>query len=87
MAPSSPKDWLRLGNNDGIARPSKAQMTPAMALRMRNNDNVTMTIARWLDGSNGRISTRSITAAPIPDSTMAMTTANRAGMSKALAMA
>ena len=75
------------GNSDGKARPSNAQMTPAMALRIRNSDSVTMTIARWLDGSNGRISTRSISAAPIADSTMAMSTATAPGMSKALAMA
>ena len=58
-----------------------------MALRMRNNDSVTMTIARWLLGSNGRMSTRSMTAAPSADSTIAMRTATAPGMSKALAMA
>ena len=87
VAPNRPNVLLRPGNNDGNARPSNAQMTPAMAFNIKNNDNVTITIARWFDGSNGRISTRSITAAPIADRNMAITTATAPGMSNALAIA
>ena len=79
-APSSANVSLRPGNSDGKARPSNAQMTPAMALRIRNSDSVTMTIARWLRRVE-RPDQHPFDAAPrrSPTGPCAMSTASEAG--------
>lgn len=81
-APSSWKSWFRLGNGDGNPFPSNAQMTPASVFSIRNNDSVTIVIARWFDGSKGRMTVRSRVAAASADAAMAPTMAKATGTSR-----
>ena len=69
----------------GNPRGSNRQMIPASAPNTRNRPSVMITSGRWSDGSNGRISTRSITAPIAALISMPTTTASHIGSPRSVA--
>ena len=60
-------------------------MIPARELINKNNPNVMITNGKWSDGSNGRISVRSVPAARIAEMIIPRNSASHIGMPRSVA--